>query len=136
VVHVGIDGCGAPAHAMGLRGFADAVRAIAAAEGQVWRAMSRHPVLVGGERRASAKLVAQSPGFLAKEGAEGTFVASRPGGPTVAVKIADGGGRAAGVVAAAALRAVGVAVDPEQIAPPILGHGRHVGSIRAVLPEA
>lgn len=134
VAHIGVDGCGAPAHAITLRGLAGAVRTIADAEGQVWRAMSRHPVLVGGERRASAKLVAQAPDFLAKEGAEGTFVAARPGGPAVAVKIADGAGRAAGVVAAAALNAVGVPVDPDRVGRPILGHGRPVGSIRAVLP--
>jgi L-asparaginase II len=136
VAHIGVDGCGAPAHAMSLRGLADAVRTVAAAEGQVWRAMSGHPALVGGTRRVSAKLVAQAPGFLAKEGAEGMFVAARPGGPSVAVKVADGGGRAAGVVAVTALRAVGVDVDPDPIAPPILGHGQPVGAVRALLPEA
>lgn len=133
VVHIGVDGCGAPAHAFGLRRLAEAVGRVANDAGPVWRAMSANPVLVGGERRASARLVAQAPGFLAKEGAEGMFIAARPDGPAVAVKVADGAGRAAGPVAAAALRRVGIDVDPSTIGKPILGHGRPVGELRPVI---
>ena len=133
VVHIGVDGCGAPAHALGLRGLAVAVGHVANEEGPVWRAMSGYPVLVGGERRASARLVAQVPDFLAKEGAEGMFVAARPGGPSVAVKVADGAGRAAGPVAAAALAHVGLDVDPAKVGKPILGHGHPVGVVRPLI---
>jgi L-asparaginase II len=133
VVHIGVDGCGAPAHAFGLRGLAVAVGRVANDRGPVWRAMSGHPVLVGGERRASARLMAQTPEFLAKEGAEGMFVAARPGGPSVAVKVADGAGRAAGPVAAAALRQVGIDIDPATIGKPVLGHGQPVGEVRPLV---
>jgi L-asparaginase II len=135
VIHIGVDGCGAPAHVVRLSGLASAVLAIADERGTVWRAMSEHPVLVGGERRPSARLVAQSPGFLAKEGAEGMFVAARPGGPALAVKVADGAGRAAGFVAAAALAAVGVDIEPSVIGNPIMGHGEPVGEIRALIGQ-
>jgi L-asparaginase II len=133
VVHIGVDGCGAPAHAFRLRELAVAVGRVANEAGPVWRSMSGHPVLVGGERRASAKLMAGAPEFLAKEGAEGMFVAARPGGPSVAVKVADGAGRAAGPVAAAALRQVGIEIDPATIGRPILGHGHPVGDVRPML---
>lgn len=133
VRHIGVDGCGAPAHVMGLRGLAGAVAAVADERGAVWRAMNQHPVLVGGARRASARLVGQVPDLIAKEGAEGVFVAARPGGPSVAVKISDGAGRAAGVVAAAVLAATGVDADALAIGDPILGHGRPVGHVRPLI---
>lgn len=133
VAHIGIDGCGAPAHAFRLSGLARAAAQLAGSQGAVWRAMSGHPILVGGPSRPSARLVAQRPEFMAKEGAEGVFVAARPGGPSVAVKISDGAGRAAGVVAVAALAAVGVDVDPAAVADPMLGHGEPVGAIRSLI---
>jgi L-asparaginase II len=53
----------------------------------------------------------------------------------VAVKIADGGSRARGVVLAALLRRVGV-TEPGALAAleeqPVLGHGQPVGAVVAV----
>ena len=111
VSHIGIDGCGAPAHVVELSGLARAYARLAHDRGEVWDAMHRFPELVGGPERASARLVAQVPDAMAKEGAEGVFAAGLPDGTAVAVKIADGAARAAGVVAAAALAAVGTDVD-------------------------
>lgn len=133
VAHIGVDGCGAPAHALALHGLATAYARLAARRGPVWDAMHRHVELVGGPERPSAKLVTQLPTAMAKEGAEGVFAAALPDGLTVAVKIADGSGRAVGVVAAAALAECGVAVDPLPIGSPILGHGRPVGRIRPIV---
>ena len=76
------------------------------------------------------------PGLMAKDGAEGVFVAGLPDGRAAAVKIADGAARAAAVVAAAALRTLGVDVPVEidaALAPPALGGGRTVGRVRALL---
>jgi L-asparaginase II len=130
VVHIGVDGCGAPAHAVRLRGLAAAFSRLALERTPVWAAMNAHPELVGGERMASARLVGQLPDAMAKEGAQGVFAAALPSGVAVAVKISDGGGRASGVVAAAALAAAGIAVDAVALGDPVLGHGEPVGRIR------
>jgi L-asparaginase II len=136
VVHIGVDGCGAPAHVVPLRGLAAAFSRLAQDRTAVWHAMNAHPALVGGERMASARLVAQLPDAMAKEGAQGVFAAALPDGTAVAVKISDGGGRASGVVAAAALSAAGVEVDAITLGDPVLGHGEPVGRVRPLLGMA
>jgi L-asparaginase II len=136
VAHIGIDGCGAPTHAVPIGGLALAISAIAAERGEVWSAMTTHPELVGGPKRPVSALMRAVPGLMAKDGAEGVFVAGLPDGRAVAVKIADGASRAAAVVAAAALRTLGVEVPDEvdsMLAPPALGGGRTVGRVRALL---
>ena len=130
IAHIGVDGCGAPAHAMPLVGLCRAFRTLAAEQGSVWSAMTTHPRLVAGERRDATRVMQLVPGLMAKDGAEGVFAAALPDGRAAAVKIADGAGRAAGVVLAAALRTVGVDVDPASLGSPILGHGEPVGRVR------
>lgn len=130
VTHIGVDGCGAPAHAMPLIGVCRAYATLAVEQGVVWSAMTTHPELVAGERRDATRLMRLVPGLMAKDGAEGVFVAALPDGRAAAVKIADGAGRAAGIVIAAALRTVGVDVDPSALGQPILGHGQPVGRVR------
>ena len=133
VAHIGIDGCGAPAHVVSLSGLARSYARLAHDRGEVWDAMHRFPELVGGPDRASARLVAQLPDAMAKEGAEGTFAAGLPDGTAVAVKIADGSARAAGVVAASALAGVGHEVEAIAIGDPVRGHGRPVGQLRPLV---
>jgi L-asparaginase II len=139
--HIGVDGCGAPAHAMSLTGLARAFRAIATgtagdAGREVYSAMTGHPEMVSGRRRDLAMLMRGLPGLLAKDGAEGVFAAALPDGRAVALKIADGGERARPPVAVAALASLGI--DVEEVAPEveqfILGHGAVVGTVRAVAP--
>ena len=130
VAHIGVDGCGAPTHAMSLRSLAAAYATLAAERGRVWTAMTTHPDLSGGERRDVTRIMRLVPDLMAKDGAEGVFAAALPDGRAAAVKIADGAGRAAGVVVAAALTGVDVDVDPADLGRPILGHGRPVGRIR------
>ena len=72
---------------------------------QVHRAMTGHPEMVGGPRRDVTRLMRLVPGLMAKDGAEGVQVAALPDGRAVAVKIADGGGRARTPVTVAALQA-------------------------------
>ena len=149
VIHIGIDGCGAPAHVMSLAGLARAFRNIAigaAGDGsqQVADAMSAYPVLLGGPGRDVTELIQLVPGIVAKDGAEGVYAAALPDGRAVAIKVADGASRARPPIMLAALRALGVdvaAVEPV-VRQPILGHGREVGEVRitdafrAVLPPA
>ena len=128
-VHGGVDGCGAPTHAASLAGTAAAYGRLAAARGAVWRAMSSHPDLVDGEGRVVTRMMQAVPGLMAKIGAEGVFAAGLPDGRAVAVKVADGTSRAVGAVTAAALRRLGVGLDPADFADPILGHGHPVGAV-------
>ena len=85
VAHVGVDGCGAPAHAFSLAGLARAFAALAVAGGAVPEAMTAHPELVGGERRDVTALMRAVPGLIAKDGAEGVFAAALPDGRAVAL---------------------------------------------------
>ena len=136
VAHIGVDGCGAPTHAVPIGGLSLAISAIAAERGKVWSAMTAHPELVGGPERPVSVLMRAVPGLMAKDGAEGVFVAGLLDGRAVVVKISDGASRAAAVVAAAALRTLGVDVPDEVdalLAPPVLGGGRTVGRVRALL---
>lgn len=133
VAHIGVDGCGAPAHVESLTGLAQAFRTIAVERGQVWSAMTQHPGLVAGDARDATRIMKLVPGLMAKDGAEGVFAAALPDGRAAAVKIADGSGRAAGIVLAAGLAAIGVDVDPASLGAPILGHGRPVGLVRPVI---
>ena len=138
---IGVDGCGAPAHAMSLVGLARSFRSIAvgaagSAGGEVYAAMTEHPVMVGGERRDVTLLMRGIPGLLAKDGADGVFAAALPDGRSIALKIADGGDRARPAVMLAALRAMGVDTTAvaDQMEVRIMGHGRTVGTVRAVAP--
>ena len=139
---VGVDGCGAPAHVVTVLGLARAFRRIALAasgtpEHTVAAAMRAEPEMLGGRGRDVTMLVRGVPGLVAKDGAEGVFAAAMPDGCTVAMKIADGNGRARSPVMVAALERLGVDVSAvaELARPPVLGHGRPVGEIRALLPD-
>lgn len=134
--HVGVDGCGAPAHVIALSGLAHAFRTIAiggsAADRAVFAAMTTHPFNVGGPGRDVTGFMEAVPGLMAKDGAEGVYAAALPDGRAVALKIADGGDRARPSVLAAALAGLGVDVLPARAAwsVPINGHGRPVGIVR------
>jgi L-asparaginase II len=139
--HLGVDGCGAPQHAMTLIGLATSVRAVATgllgpAGEAVHTAMTQHPEMVGGTRRDVTLLMEGIPHLMAKDGAEGVFAAALPDGRALALKIADGADRARSAVYLAGLAALGISVD--HVAPrltrAILGHGDVVGEVRALWP--
>jgi L-asparaginase II len=138
--HIGVDGCGAPAHVISLVGLARCFRAIAtgaagAAGDEVYTAMTDHPDMVGGERRDVTAFMRLVPGLMAKDGADGVFAAALPDGRAVALKIADGANRARPPLMVAALAALGI--DVAEVAPVVAehirGHGRVVGEVRALL---
>ncbi len=138
VHHVGTDGCGAPTHAMTLRDLAVAFAGVAAPGSPIARAMTRHPVMVGGPTRDVTLWMQAVPTLVAKEGAAGVMAAGLADGRAIAFKVADGSNPARQAVVAEALRAAGVDVDEmaavtvEQVAVPVLGHGRPVGRIEPV----
>ena len=140
VVHIGVDGCGAPAHAFSLFGLARAFRSIVMSPddtpaGVVSMAMRSHPEMVGGPNRDVTLLMQGINGLMAKDGADGVFAAALPDGRAVAIKISDGANRARPPVMKAALHALGVdisAVDPRAFTSPIFGHGKPVGEVRVI----
>jgi L-asparaginase II len=137
VAAVGVDGCGAPLFALTLRGVARALRSVVLAstgtpEHRVATAMRAHPGVVGGPGRVVTRLMQGVPGLLAKDGAEGAFVAALPDGRAVAVKVSDGASRAAGPVLVAGLRRVGVIdeVLADLATGLVYGGGKVVGEVR------
>ncbi len=139
--HIGIDGCGSPAHVISLLGLARAFRTIATGHGgsagdAVYQCMTTYPELVGGNDRDVTKFMRHVPALMAKDGADGVFAAALPDGRAVALKIADGGNRARPPVMLAALRALGIDTSAVEqlVVEPIMGHGHSVGEVRAIAP--
>jgi L-asparaginase II len=136
-VAVGTDGCGAPTVAVPLVALARAFADLAVADR--WRRVREAglaaPLHVGGEGRLESALLAA--GVVAKVGAEGVFAAgwrAADGTPRgLAVKAEDGAERAATVTAHAVLVAVGVVSADVWSPAPVLGGGRPVGRVRAVV---
>lgn len=111
----GIDGCSAPNYASSLHGMARAMSHFAAAptgsaEERLRTAMTLHPDLVAGEGRACTNLMRAMGGKVAiKTGAEAFFIAIIPELKMgVALKVEDGGTRAAECAIAAILVKLGV----------------------------
>ncbi len=120
-----VDGCSAPNFATSLKGIARAMAFYARADeagetpreraaARLRKAMAAHPELVAGEDRACTDLMrAMQGGVAIKTGAEAVFVAMLPEQKLgIALKIADGGTRAAEASIAALLVRAGV-LDPE-----------------------
>lgn len=113
----GIDGCSAPNWACSLVGLGQAMASFAnpgtdrrgQAMTRLVDAMRAHPELVAGEGRCCTLLMRAGEGrFAAKTGAEAVFVAILPEqGLGVALKVIDGGTRAAEAAITAILRHLG-----------------------------
>ena len=138
--HIGVDGCGAPAHVMSLLGLARCFRTIATGAGgaagtAVHEAMSSFPEMVGGEHRDVTAFMRHLPGLMAKDGADGVFAAALPDGRAVALKIADGANRARPPLMLDALTKLGL--HTTELAPVVTehirGHGHDVGRVRSLL---
>jgi len=147
VVATGIDGCGAPVHAMSLIALARGIQRIATASDGSPFALFRNAALlknavladgwaIDGPGRANTVVIDEL-GVFAKGGAEGVMIMAAPDGTTVTLKMLDGSLRAASIVALRLLADAGAltheAVD--RVAPlldlAVLGRGAPVGEIRA-----
>lgn len=96
-----VDGCGAPLHTITVEGLARAFGKFAATNLDIADAMLANPWAVGDTRSPDALVMeaGQERGMVAKLGAEAVFAIGLRDGHGVAVKIADGGLRAAPLVA-------------------------------------
>lgn len=146
-VRIGVDGCGVPVHGMPLSAMATLFARLAAPErlgdlaGHVARctsAMRAHPYLVAGRSRTDTAIMEVSPDLVVKSGAEGLACAAwLSEGLGIAVRVEDGGERAAGPAMIRALSLIG-SLSPaalRKLAPiakrPVLGRGRRVGDMVA-----
>jgi L-asparaginase II len=127
---------GEPIFAISPLGLARAFLALVEAEPgtperRVADAMRAHPELVAGTGSEDTVLMEAMPGLIVKRGADGVHAAAMAGAGAVALKISDGSARARVPVLLAALRRLGLDVPdrPE----PVLGGGRPVGEVRAVV---
>jgi L-asparaginase II len=142
---VAVDGCGAPLLSTSLVGLARAFRALATAtdgpEAKVANAIRQHREFTSGTRRDEAALLRAIPGAIGKGGAESCYALALPDGRAVALKTDDGAARARPILMSAALDRMGVTSEPGVDADAVratgthvlLGGGRPVGSIRALL---
>jgi L-asparaginase II len=132
------DGCGAPLHALSLKGLGLGIARLSSAEKAeaktLLNAVTKHPWALDGVGRANTKTI-EVIGGIAKIGAEGLVVIGTPDGVSVAVKILDGSMRATTPVALEALRLVG-AITPDQceeilavVAEPVTAGNRVIGGL-------
>ena len=140
VEHVGVDGCGAPVLSLTLAGLARSLSRSVQDEldspaRRVTDAMRAFPDFVGGTNRDVTAFMQAVPGLVAKDGAEGVYVAALPDGTAVAIKSEDGSERARQVALASILVSLGA--DPDALAPllrlPLLGGGSPVGEVSSPL---
>ncbi|MGF2948357.1 asparaginase [Microbacterium alcoholitolerans] len=146
VAHTSIDGCGAPVFAVTLTALARGIHRIGSASerspfalhrvaGTLVRAVRENPWTIAGPGEPDT-IAIETLGVFAKGGAEGVMVMVAPNGATVALKMLDGNGRAATLVAAALLARAGALGDGDvgalEAALPltVLGGGEPVGAIR------
>ena len=132
------DGCGAPLHAISLRGLARAIAQVARAqtphEQQLTAAVRENAWAIDGEGRDNTVTI-ETLGGIAKIGAEGLVVIGTPSGVAVAVKIMDGSMRATSLVALSALESVGAISSAdasalkERMAHPVTGGDAIIGGL-------
>lgn len=121
-IGTGVDGCGVVTFAVpldrlavGFGRFAEAAAAGAVGPARVLAAMAAYPELVAGTGRLCTRLMQATGGrVVAKVGAEGVYCACVPGTSLgIALKVRDGGRRAAEPALLAVLRGLGVLGDAE-----------------------
>ena len=124
------DGCGVVTFALSLEAMARAFEELGSGalpgSERVAATMRARPDLIGGRGAPDTAYMHALPGSLAKRGAEGLLCAALPEGTGVAVKVADGGDRAAGPALA---RFTGVATSTE--VPVRNSRGERVGRVFA-----
>ena len=112
-IRTAVDGCGVVTFALTIERMAHAYSRLERIEGgpRVAAAMRAHPELVRGPGEPDTVLMERLPGWTAKGGAEGLLCACSPDGLGVALKVADGAGRAVAPAVSAFLAGLGHPVD-------------------------
>ena len=135
VEHSGVDGCGAPVHALTLAGLARGAGRVAAGDGRLPSAIRANAWALDGPGRVNTVTVEQT-GLIAKLGAEGVLVLASADGTAAAVKVLDGSSRATTLVGLELFVRAGLlergAADRvlEATLETVFGGGQPVGAIR------
>ena len=149
VIATGIDGCGAPVHAMSLVALARGIRGVSTASidspfamlrgtASLRQAVLNFAWAAGGHGEPDTAIVAKL-GIFAKIGAEGVMVLSTSDGTTAALKILDGNLRVAAIVGLHLLVRVGTLqqAQVDEVSPhlglDVVGGGHPVGVLRATI---
>lgn len=145
----GIDGCGAPVHALSLSGLTRGIQRVATSTtaspfalfreaGALVEAVRENPWVIAGPGLGDTICVERL-GVFSKYGAEGSVVMTAPDGTTVGVKVLDGSTRAVHAIALRLLVAAGAltasAVDDviAELDLWVWGGESRVGTIRATI---
>ena len=130
-IPTGVDGCGVVTFALPLERMAYAFSRLERLEGgdRVAAAMRARPELIRGPRATDTRLMKSLPGWIAKGGAEGLLCAAGDG-VGVALKVADGNGRALGPAAAAFFGRLGLDLGDLVALPLENSRNERVGEIR------
>lgn len=136
----GVDGCGAPVHALTVPALARLSQSAVTAQDDsperiVADAMRAYPEYVGGSRRDVTHFMSSIPGLLAKDGAFGVYTGSFADGRAMALKIEGGSEQGRNAAMAGLLMYMGVSESVVQAysAQPVLGGGKVVGSVHPTL---
>ncbi len=132
-VRTGPDGCGVVCFAVPLERAALAWSRLERLDGgdRVAAAMRARPELIGGEEAADTELMRAVPGWIGKRGAEGLFCAASRDGLGLALKIADGNGRAFRPALAAFAARIGLELEGFAEVPLLNTRGETVGALLA-----
>ena len=127
----GIDGCGVVTFALSLERMAHAFARFEQLDGggRVASGMRAYPELIRGPVATDTRLMRLLPGWIAKGGAEGLLCAAG-NGVGVALKAADGNGRALGPAAAQVFAELGLDLGELAIKPLLNSRNERVGEIR------
>lgn len=134
----GTDGCGAPVHAVSVRGLARGIGRLVAEGGRLPAAIRAHPWAIEGPGRSDT-VVIERLGIVVKTGSEGVYTAVASNGCAVAVKVLDGGTRPLAAIGLGLLARHG-ALDPTEVAATVdtvtekvLAAGIRVGAVRSTI---
>ena len=127
----GIDGCGVLTFALPLERMAHAFARFEQLDGgeRVASGMRAYPELIRGPVATDSRLMRLLPGWIAKGGAEGLLCAAG-NGVGVALKAADGNGRALGPAAAQVFAELGLDLGELAVTPLLNSRNERVGEIR------
>jgi L-asparaginase II len=147
-LQMSVDGCGVPVHGMPLRGMAtlfarlaepERLGELAPAADRATGSMLAEPYLVGGRHRVDTAIMNATGDVVAKAGAEALECAAiLASGLGVAVKVEDGGGRAAAPALIEVLKGLDALSQAQMrelsyyAAPPVFGGGKQVGALETV----
>ena len=130
-IPTGVDGCGVLTFALPLERMAYAFSRFEQLEGagRIADAMRAYPELIRGPLATDTRLMRALPGWIAKGGAEGLLCAAGHG-IGVALKAADGNGRALAPAAAAFFARLDLDLNELSVLPLVNSRKERVGEIR------